>query len=96
MSKGRHGAPPTFVAPFMPAATYADAVILDEVLSGGWPISVSSPGRSDVSCSTGDGPQHGPRRPGNFDANDISTLLGTVANVIDLLTRTACDGFFAP
>ena len=34
--------------------------------------------------------------PGNFDASDISTLLGTVANVIDLLTRTACDGFFAP
>ena len=34
--------------------------------------------------------------PGNFDQTDINNLLGNVINVIDLLTRTACDGFFAP
>jgi Zn-dependent M28 family amino/carboxypeptidase len=90
--------PPTFVAPLNPAATYADAVILDEVLTAGLADlglfvpadqTTLSNAQATVHTMVLDG-------PGNFDASDISTLLSTVITVIDLLTHTACDGFFAP
>jgi hypothetical protein len=89
---------PTFVTPLMPAATYADAVILDEVLTAGLAdLGLFSPA-DQTSLSNAQATVHNMvlDGPGNFDQTDINNLLGTVINVIDLLTRTACDGFLAP
>ncbi len=89
---------PTFVAPLMPAATYGDAVILDQVLTAGLAdLGLFSPA-DQTSLSNAQVTVHNMvlDGPGNFDGTDINNLLGTVINVIDLLTRTACDGFFAP
>lgn len=90
--------PPTFVAPNPALATYGDAVVLDEVLTAGLAdLSLFAPAdqtalansQSAIHAIVVDG-------PGNFDSGDVTTLLLRTVDVIDLLTRTACDGFLAP
>lgn len=90
--------PPTFLTPSNPLATYADAVILDEVLTAGLvDLGLFSSGdqmiltqaQATVHAMVQDG-------PGAFDNTDVATLLGTTINVVDLLTRAPCDGFLAP
>lgn len=90
--------PPVFVAPNPALATYADAVILDEVLTAGLAdLSLFAPAdqtalmnsQATIHALVLDG-------PGNFDSADVTTLLLRTVDVIDLLTRTACSGFQAP
>ena len=90
--------PPAFVAPAVPLATYADAVALDEVLTAGLnDLALFAPGdqadliqvQSVINMMVQDG-------PGAFDDTDVTTLLLNTIEVIDILTRTACDGFLAP
>lgn len=90
--------PPVFVAPAAPFATYGDAVILDQVLTAGLAdLALFSP--ADQTQLTNiqalfhqlvlDG-------PAAFDSSDATTLLLNTITVVDVLTRTACDGFLAP
>jgi hypothetical protein len=90
--------PPTFATVGSPLAVYGDAVVLDEVLTAGLAdIGLFAPAdqtllsnaQAQIHAMVVDG-------PANFDNADVSTLLANVINVVDVLTRTACDGFLAP
>ena len=90
--------PPTFVAPASPLATYGDAVILDEVLTAGLAdLGLFAPA-DQTELSTIQATIHGLvlDGAGNFDNTDVNTLLLNTVDVIDILTRTTCDGFLAP
>jgi hypothetical protein len=87
--------PPVFMSPNPALATFADAVILDEVLTAGLAdLGLFGPAdqtqllqiQAEIHGFVIDG-------EANFDSSDILTMLLDTANVIDLLTRTACDGF---
>ncbi|MGH7785530.1 MAG: M28 family metallopeptidase [Candidatus Binatia bacterium] len=91
-------APPTFVPPASPLANYGDAVVLDEILTAGLDdLGLFSAGdqtdliqiQSTIHMIVLDG-------PGAFDNSDVTTLLLSTVDVIDILTRTACDAFLAP
>ena len=88
--------PPTFVPPNPSLATFADAQIINEVLTLGLAdLSRFSPAdqailtdhQADVAAMVADG-------EANFDSGDITTLLLDTVDVVDLLTRTTCEGFF--
>jgi hypothetical protein len=88
--------PPTFVPPNPLYATFADAVIINEVLTAGLAdLSLFTPAdqavltqsQAIVATIVAAG-------PGAFDVNDIVNVLLTTVGVIDLLTHTQCDGFF--
>lgn len=90
--------PPVFVAPVAPLANYGDAVILDEVLTAGLnDLGLFAPAdQAALSNSQSIIHQLVLDGPGAFDAADVNTLLGQTIAVIDVLTRTTCDGFLAP
>jgi hypothetical protein len=90
--------PPTFAGTNPALATFADAVVLDEVLSAGvGDLGLFSPTdqtdlmnvQSVIHTMVLDGEV-------NFDSTDITNLLLGTLDVVDILTRTACDGFLAP
>lgn len=90
------GAPPSFVAPSPALATFADAVTLDEVLTAGLAdLALFNPTdqtrllqiQAEIHAMVLDG-------PANFDSSDVLTLLLDTIDVVNLLTQTACDGFF--
>lgn len=87
--------PPTFAGQNPALASYEDAVIISDVLTAGLAdLSLFAPAdqmelqqiQAEIAAIVADG-------AANFDSNDVSTLLNDTAGVIDLLTRTACDGF---
>lgn len=91
-------APPSFVPPATPLANYGDAVVLDQILTAGLAdLGLFGAGdqadltqiQSTIHTIVLDG-------PGAFDNSDVNTLLLNTIDVIDILTRTACDGFLAP
>lgn len=90
--------PPTFVPPNSPLANYDDAVVLDEVLTAGLvDLGLFAPAdQTDLSNAQAAIHQIVLDGPGAFDNADVTTLLISTVDVIDLLTRTACDGFLAP
>jgi hypothetical protein len=90
--------PPTFAGTNPALATFADAVVLDEILSAGvGDLGLFSPAdqadltniQSVIHTMVLDGEV-------NFDSTDITNLLLGTLDVVDILTRTACDGFLAP
>ncbi|MFN8641941.1 MAG: M28 family peptidase [Candidatus Binatia bacterium] len=90
--------PPTFVAPSSALATFGDAVILDEVLTAGLAdLALFSPA-DQAALSSDQAAIHAivAAGAGSFDGSDVTTLLVSTVDVINLLTRTACDGFLAP
>lgn len=87
--------PPTFAGQNPSLASFEDAVIINEVLTAGLAdLSLFAPAdqtelqqmQAAIAAIVADG-------AANFDSTDVSVLLGDTAGVIDLLTRTACDGF---
>lgn len=90
--------PPVFQTAGSPLAVYADAVVLDEILTAGLADMALFAPADQTLLSNAQAAIHAIAvdGPGNFDNADVSTLLGNVINVIDVLTRTACDGFLAP
>jgi Peptidase family M28 len=87
--------PPTFAGQTPTLASYEDAVIISDVLTAGLAdLSLFAPAdqielqqiQAAIAAIVADG-------PASFDSNDVSTLLNNTVGVIDLLTRTACDGF---
>jgi hypothetical protein len=90
--------PPVFVTPGAPLAVYQDAVVLDEVLTAGLAdLGLFAPA-DQTSLSNARTTIHNIVLGGeaNFDTPEINSLIGTTLTVVDLLTRTACDGFLAP
>ena len=90
--------PPGFVAPSSALATFADAVIIDEVLTAGLAdLALFSPTdqtqlmqiQAEVHAIVADG-------AANFDSSDVLTVLTDTIDVVGLLTHTACDGFLSP
>jgi hypothetical protein len=88
--------PPPFMSPNPGLATFVDAQIINEVLTLGLAdLSLFSPAdqmtltdvQAEIAAIVADG-------EANFDGADVTTLLLDVVDVIDLLTRTTCDGFF--
>ncbi len=91
------GPAPTFV-PNTPLATFADAVSLNAVVNRaivdidrftGTPRTQLQQFHDDLNAVVAAG-------PAQFDANDVSTLLGGAVNAVSLLTSGTCDGFLAP
>jgi hypothetical protein len=87
--------PPTFAGQNPTLASFPDAVIIDEVLTTGLAdLSLFGPAdqlqlqqiQAEVAAIVAAG-------PAAFDSAAVGTLLNDTATVIDLLTRTACDGF---
>lgn len=90
--------PPTFAPPSPTLATYQDAVVLDQAVTAGLAdLGLFAPAdqvkftnlQAAIHAIVVDG-------PGSFDSADVSTLLLNTVDLIDVLTRTACDGFLAP
>lgn len=90
--------PPVFAIPGTPLATYADAVILDEVLTAGVADLALFAPADQTALSNAQTTVHQLvlDGPGAFDNTDVGTLLNNTITVIDVLTRTTCDGFLAP
>lgn len=91
--------PPVFTTPGLPLlATYADAVILDEVLTAGLADLALFAPADQTALSNARAAIHAiaVAGAGNFDNGDVGVLLSNTVNVIDILTRTTCDGFLAP
>lgn len=81
-----------------PAATYADAVVIDDVLTQGLAdLALFSPAdqatllsiQSDIGAIVAAG-------PGAFGGASATTLLVDTASLVGLLTNQPCDGFLAP
>lgn len=90
--------PPAFVAPSSSFATFADAVVLDEVLTAGLAdLGLLAPA-DQTTLTNIQATIHAIvlGGAGNFDNADVITLLTNTVSVIDLLTRTSCSGFLAP
>ena len=87
--------PPSFSAPSAALATFEDAVVLNDVIDAGVAdLSLFSAAdqatvlqvQADLNAIVADG-------PGNFDSGDVTTLLLSALDVLDVLTRIPCDGF---
>lgn len=91
-------APLVFVAPAAPFAVYGDAVILDEVLTAGLADLALFAPADQTALSNAQTAIHNIvlAGPGAFNTTAANTLLGNTIAVIDILTRTTCDGFLAP
>lgn len=89
---------PAFVAPNSPPARYEDAVILDEVLTAGLAdLALFAPAdQAELTAIQATIHQLVLDGPANFDLDAVNTLLFNTIDVVDLLTRAACDGFLAP
>ncbi|MDX2165427.1 MAG: M28 family peptidase [Deltaproteobacteria bacterium] len=90
--------PPTFAGTSPALAAFSDAVVLDEVLTAGVAdLGLFTPtdqtalmnAQSVIHIMVTDGEV-------NFDGTDVTNLLLATLDVIDILTRTTCDGFLAP
>ena len=84
--------------PHTPLATFADAVSLNNVVNQaivdidrftGTPRAQLQQFHDDLNVVVAAG-------AGQFDANDVSALLGGAVNAVSLLTSGTCDGFLAP
>ncbi|MGI9600308.1 MAG: M28 family peptidase [Acidimicrobiales bacterium] len=81
-----------------PLATYADALALDAVVQTALP-DLDRFNAADQATITGFAGQLTTmvaEGEANFDAADISILLGGAAQIIGILTNGTCDGFLAP
>jgi len=81
-----------------PLATYADAVVINDVLNTGVvDIGLFSPAdqatlliiQDNLNAIVAAG-------PGSFDGAALGTLLGSTLNLVTLLTQIDCDGFLVP
>ncbi|MBX3023329.1 M28 family peptidase [bacterium] len=91
--------PPVFTTPGVPLlATYGDAVILDEVLTAGLADLALFAPADQTALSNAQAAIHAiaVAGAGSFNAGSVGILLSNTVNVIDILTRTTCDGFLAP
>src|SRR5690606_41635719 len=88
--------PPTFVPPFSGLATFADAVVLNEIVNAGMAdIGLFGPAdqlllqeaQTDLNAIVADG-------EGLFDAADVPTVLLAALDVLSVLENLDCEGFF--
>jgi hypothetical protein len=95
MSLADVASPPTYAGQNPTLASFSDAEIIDDVLTTGLAdLALFGPAdqmelqqtQAEIAAIVAGG-------AANFDSTDVSTLLNDTAGVIDLLTRTACDGF---
>lgn len=86
--------PPTFSGTAL--ATYADAVIIDEVVTTGLADLSLFSSADQMTLNNIQTTIHQLVVDGeaNFGPGDPGTLLNNTIDVVDLLTRTACSGFF--
>ncbi len=91
------GAAPTFVGN-APLATYADAVELESVVAQSLPdINRFTPAQqTQLQQFVTDLNGVISRGEGQFNSNDVTTLLAGASNAVNILTTGTCDGFRPP
>jgi len=87
--------PPTFVPPNPALATYADAVVISDVVHQGSADATLFSPTDQASLQTVDAQLAAivADGPGAFDGNAVGTLLGDTVQVLGILTRNGCHAY---